>query len=134
MSQENVELVRRNVDAMARRDWQAVAGRCDPQVEWIEMPSLGPDPASYVGIDEMREAVENWFGMWDTYEHEIERIVEAEDDQVLVLTIERAGLGDSGASVERRLGQLCTVRDGKVVSVRLYGGWPEALEAAGLGD
>ena len=49
-----------------------------------------------------------------------------------VLIRERGHGGASGAAVERELGEVFTLRDGKVVRVRLYGSWAEALEAAGL--
>jgi len=40
----------------------------------------------------------------------------------------------AGPAVERELGEVCTVREGKVVRVRLFGSWAEALEAAGLSE
>jgi hypothetical protein len=43
MSQENVEIVRSSVEAAARNDWDAAMASVDPNVAWVEMPSLGPD-------------------------------------------------------------------------------------------
>jgi ketosteroid isomerase-like protein len=68
---------------------------------------------------------------WGEYDVEVVRYADASDD-VVVLFRERGHGGVSGAAVERQLGEVWTLRDGKVVRVRLYGRWDEALEAAGL--
>jgi uncharacterized protein len=131
MSQQNVEIVRSGLEAAARNDWNAAMASVDPNVEWVEMPSLGPDASSYTGVEELRKAINSWIGMWSEYDVEVVRYADADDD-VVVLFRERGHGGVSGAAVERELGEVFTLRDGKVVRVRLYGSWREALEAAGL--
>jgi uncharacterized protein len=133
MSRENVEVVRRGFEAFARNDWDAAMASFDPSVAWVEMPSLGPDASSYTGIEELRGAVQSWIEMWSEYDVEVARYADAGDD-VVVLARERGHGGVSGAAVERELGDVFTLRDGKVVRVRLYGSWDEALEAAGLSE
>jgi uncharacterized protein len=133
MSQENVEIVRSGLEAAARNDWNAAMASVDPNVEWVEMPSLGPDASTYTGVEEVRKAVNSWIAMWSEYDVEVARYADADDD-VVVLFRERGHGGVSGAAVERELGEVFTLRDGKVVRVRLYGGWDEALEAAGLSE
>src|SRR6185295_19100600 len=131
MSQENVEIVRRGVEALARNDWDTILAGCDPDVEWVEMPSLGPDVATYTGTEELRDAVQSWTQKWTEYKLEVSRYAQA-GDEVVVLSQERGRGTLSGVEVERHLGQVLTLQDGKVVCVRLYGNWSEALEAAGL--
>jgi uncharacterized protein len=131
MSQENVEIVRSGVEAAARNDWSVAMASVDPSIEWVEMPSLGPDASSYTGIEELRQAVNSWIGMWSEYDVKVTRYADAGDD-VVVLLRESGHGGVSGAAVERELGEVFTLREGKVVRVRLYGSWDEALEAAGL--
>jgi hypothetical protein len=53
---------------------------------------------------------------------------------VVVLSRERGRGTLSEVEVEREVGQVVTLRDGKMVRVRLYGSWSEALEAAGLSE
>jgi ketosteroid isomerase-like protein len=53
MSQENIEIVRRSVEAFARNDWDDAVSNFDPDVEWVEMPSLGPDASTYRGTEEL---------------------------------------------------------------------------------
>jgi ketosteroid isomerase-like protein len=131
MSQENVEVVRRGLEAAARNDWNEVMASVDPSIEWVEMPSLGPDASTYTGMDELREAISSWMGMWSQYDAEVVRYADAGDD-VVVLFRERGHGGVSGAAVERELGEVFTLRDGKVMRVRLYGSWADALEAVGV--
>jgi ketosteroid isomerase-like protein len=133
MSQENVAIVQASVEAAARNDWGTAMVSVDPGVEWVEMPSLGPDASSYSGIAELREAVNSWIQMWSEYDAEVARYADA-GDQVVVLFRERGQGGVSGAGVERELGETFTLRNGKVVKVRLYGSWAEALEAAGISE
>jgi uncharacterized protein len=133
MSQENVEIVRRGVEALARNDWDTILAGCDPDVEWVEMPSLGPDAATYTGTEELRDAVQSWTQKWTEYELEVSRYAQA-GDEVVVLARERGRGTLSGVEVERHLGHVFTLQDGKVVRVRLYGNWSEALEAAGLSE
>ena len=131
MSQENVEIARRGLEALKRGDLDAWSEAFDPAIEWEETASLGPDAAVYRGVASVKEAVENWLGMWIDYEIEAHRYVDA-DDGVVVLSTERGHGRDSGVAVERELGMVHTFRDGKVVRSRLFGSWSEALEAAGL--
>ena len=130
MSQENVEIVRHNTEALLRGDLDAAFENVDPEVEWEEAASLGPDASVYRGIDEARKALGSWFGMWRDYESEAVEYIDA-GDEVVVLSRERA-LGRSGVTVERDVGTVTTVRDGQIVRVRLFASWDEAREAAGL--
>jgi ketosteroid isomerase-like protein len=133
MSQENVEIVRRAAEAFVRNDWGTAFADSAPDVEWVEMPSLGPDASTYTGTEELREAVQSWSRRWSDYEAEVLRYAQA-GDEVVVLCQERGRGTLSGVEVERELGLVFTLRDGKMVRVRLYGSWSEALEAAGLGE
>ncbi|MEO7198459.1 MAG: nuclear transport factor 2 family protein [Solirubrobacterales bacterium] len=133
MSQKNIEIVRHGTEGFVRGDWDAATSALDPQCEWIEMPSLGPDAASYTGLDEIRQAVGSWTGKWSDYDAEVLRYADAGND-VVVLSRERGRGVATGATVERELGQVFTLREGKVVRARLYGSWAEALEAAGMSE
>jgi ketosteroid isomerase-like protein len=116
-----------------REDWDTASAAFDPAVEWIEMPSLGPDASTYTGIPELRAAIQSWMEMWSEYRIDAAQYADG-GDEVVILIRERGHGGISGASVQRELGEVCTVREGKVVRVRLYGNWAEALEAAGLSE
>jgi ketosteroid isomerase-like protein len=134
MSQENVEFVRRGMEAFVSGDWEAWFDASDPAIEWIEMPSLGPDASVYRGIDEVRNAVNSWISNWTEYTFDVRRYIDAGDE--VVVLIQESGRGRStGAMVTRELGEILTISDdGKLTRLRLYGSWTEALEAAGLSE
>ena len=62
MSEENVEIVRRMMDAWSRRDLEAAIEMLHPEIEW--RPTLtpgGPEGTVYRGVDGIRD----WFGEVD---------------------------------------------------------------------
>ena len=67
---QNVEIVSSAVKALGRGDFDGAFAAADPEIEWEEMPSLGPDAAVYRGVARAKEAVESWRGMWTDYESE----------------------------------------------------------------
>jgi ketosteroid isomerase-like protein len=102
MSQENVELVRQGFEAALREDWDTATAAFNPAVEWVEMPSLGPDASTYTGIRELRGAIQRWTEMWSEYPAEVARYADG-GDEVVVLIRERGRDGLSGAAVEPEL-------------------------------
>lgn len=133
MSEANVEIVRRGIEALNRGDLDAFCEGLGPEIEWEEMPSLGPDAAAYRGVTSVRGALESWLGMWTDYEAEAVRCADAGDDVVILFT-ERGRGRDSGVAVNREMGIVHTFRSGKVIHSRLFGNWSEALEAVGLSE
>ncbi len=131
MSQQNVEIIRESTEAFLRGDWDTAFESVDPEIEWEETPSLGPDASVYRGINEARRALESWMGMWTEYQAEVSEYLDAGDD-VVVLFKERGHGGASDAVVERQIGTVYMLRDGNVVRARLFGNWSEAREAGGL--
>lgn len=65
---------------------------------------------------------------------EAERIIDLGGDRVLVLTRQTARGKTSGLHFEHELGDLFTLRGGKVLRYASYWDRAEALEAAGLRD
>jgi ketosteroid isomerase-like protein len=129
MSEENVEIVRRSADAFQRRDFPAVIECFDPDVEYDMR--IRPDGRICRGMDEVQKAFRTWLGTWDDYSINFEEVIDAGDNVVAVFTEAGRGKG-SGMNIEQRLATVHTVRDGKIVSVRIFRSKAEALEAAGL--
>ena len=70
--------------------------------------------------------------MWTDYKVEVSRYLDAGGDEVVISARESGRDRTTGANVERELGEILTVRDGKLIRLVMYGSWDEALEAAGL--
>jgi ketosteroid isomerase-like protein len=132
MSQENVEVVRRSVEAFNDRDLDTFMDMCDPQVEWHTPPDL-PDAAVYHGRDEARKVVEDLLQFFDDLRVEPERFEESGDEVVALYRFVGHGTS-SGIPMEWRVGLACTFRDHKATRVRFWNDWSQTLEAAGLSE
>jgi ketosteroid isomerase-like protein len=127
----NIEIVRRMNAAFNRGDERWV-GFYDPDVEFRTPPEW-PEESVYIGHDGIRHAAGLWAASFNEYEWTIDRLVDAADC-VVALHHHRGRIGDSGAWVERPLGAVYFLRDGKIVRVLSFFSWVEALEAAGVAE
>jgi ketosteroid isomerase-like protein len=130
MSQENVEIARLGYEAFNRRDVDGVLDLCDPDVEWEDIPSL--DIPAAVGKDAVRVYFETVMAAWDRVRREPVEIIDLGGDRVLVLCHVTARGRGSGIEVDVRIGDLLTLRDGRVVCWTSYASWAQARKAAGL--
>ena len=131
MSQENVEIVRWMWDAFLAADFQTALSFFVPDVEW-DGTNL-PDGRIGTGHQEILDHVARWAEVWDDWSVEIERIVEAGSDQVILFMRER-GRGDSGLTMDERHAELYTLREGMIVRRQGFSDPSQALEAAGLSE
>ena len=145
MSQENVELVRglqpsadTDLVATARDDATAAAvmETLSPffydDVE-IVGPTLipGGEGVRFVGLDGLRALWLDWLEPWESYRVEVEDVIDAGDDAVVLVRDfgRRAGMT---VEVSVMGGAVWTVRDGRVARVAFYLNRGEALKAVGL--
>jgi ketosteroid isomerase-like protein len=131
MSQENVEVVRRIYEALNRRDWDAVFQDAHPDFEMTMQ--RGPNAGTHQGREDAQEVVEDYIEAFDHFSTEPETFHESGDQVVVV--VKRRGRPKGGAvDMVIRNGDLFTVRDGKIVSMRMFPDPNWALEAVGLSD
>jgi hypothetical protein len=128
MSQENVEVVRRAVEAFNRRE--VPLELLHPEVEWIEDPRY-PGAQSYRGREGVERSINGWWETWASLGMRVEGMVDA-DDLVVFWGVTQARGADSEVTVSGPFGGVWAFRDGLVVRVQVLGGREEALEAAGL--
>ena len=69
---------------------------------------------------------------WDGLRNELERITDLDDERVLVFERQVGRGRTSGLVMEREMGSLFTLRDGKIIRWDTYWERADALEAAGL--
>lgn len=130
MSRENVEVVGRIYDALARGDFDIALSHLHPEIEWHEPPH-SPSAGVYRGHEGVRRSFLGWAASWSDYRLDVDDLLEAGDD-VLAKCRQRARGRASGVEVEQRLFNVWTLRDGIVVRMRIYHDEAEALEAARL--
>ena len=131
MSQEDMELTRQAYEAWndGDLDWML-----DHMTEDFEFrPGLGFSDIDAVvrGKDGWRRFSEMWHEAWDDITVRVERIEDLDDRIVALLTFDGRGRG-SGVEVSLQVGQVATVREGKVAKLVSAPSWDEALKAAGL--
>jgi uncharacterized protein len=132
MSEENVETVRRIYEAFNRRDWDAAFRDQAPDAEYT-LPPGGPTTGTYRGREEAQAFWEQLSTAFEAWTTEPEQLIES-GDQVVVVVKARMRPTGSSAEIERRNGNLWTIRDGMVVSMRVFPAPEDAFKAAGLSE
>ena len=133
MSQENVAIVQRGLDAFNANDTASFLDLWDPECEFFSLTGSQLDATPYRGQEGIRRYREEAAETWTKLRFDTEQILEGEDDDVVVAVGCLRGEGrGSGALVEQRIGMVYELRGRKVRSCRAYPDPKDALEAAGL--
>jgi ketosteroid isomerase-like protein len=128
VSQANVELVREMYDAFwRRRDSRVFTALVAPDIEWVSFFDIEPRR----GPEEVGAFFSDW--LRTLKDHEIDYEFLDAGDRVVVLCHLKGKGRESGVEVESSIGQVWTVRDGKLVRQEMFRTPEEALEAVGLG-
>ena len=127
MSQENVELVRRWV-ASFEHDPETWRELIHPEIEWAPIED---NHTIFRGVEGAERIRADWLDTWAEHRIDIEEIIDAGDDLVVVMRLVGRGKG-SGIEIDLRLYPHIKLRDGKAVSVFEYESRAAALKAVGL--
>jgi ketosteroid isomerase-like protein len=131
MREENLKAVIEYIDAYNRRDFDAAVDAFDPEVEWVLPERQSSDsccgPAEVIRF--WREIDENFDDLQLRPQEHI-----AAGDRVAT-RLRHYGLAKSGVEIDTELyHQVVTFRGGRMVRIEYFASWPEALDAAGVGD
>jgi ketosteroid isomerase-like protein len=134
MSQENVETVRKCLDAVNRRDVDGYLACCTDDVEL--RTALAPLEGPMVGADGIRRFFQDVLDTAPDFWLEVERIEALGSDRVLVFERARATGRSSGVSFEEGipLSSVWDFADSKVGRIQVFADRAEALEAVGLAE
>ena len=131
MSDENVEAVRRTMDAYNTRDLRAYFDMLSESVRFrSRFSAMG---RVYRGHDEVRRYFAELDEVWSRYEMRVLRLVPA-GRQVAALCHLYAVGRESNLQVEEKSAIVFTVEAGKIVRIDAYPTHAEALEAAGVSE
>jgi ketosteroid isomerase-like protein len=130
MSEENIEIVRKAIEAWNRRDVAAARAlwRSDAEVDWSR--SLGPLKGVYRGRGESQSFQDDFWSTFEKVELEPHGFTEAGSDVVVPTTAHLRGR--EGIEVVARSTLVYTVEKGQITRLRMFQERAEALEAAGL--
>ncbi len=134
MSQENVEIVRRGIEAYNRGDLDGMLADWAPDAVLDWSNSRGLDARVFRGHNEIRVFMQRLIGSFENARIElVDHPVEIDDGLVIAENVTYFG-GRDGIEVQARSAWLATIRNGKQTSLTLYQTKQEALEAAGLSE
>ena len=127
MSRENVEMARRAIEGVNRRelrlDW------AHPDIEWIEDPRY-PGAETFRGPEGVERSLRKWWDAWDI-EADPEEFIDL-GEQVVVVGHNRFRGHGSDLTLAAEFATVFEFRDGKVARARVLGTRQEAFEAVGL--
>ncbi len=142
MSQENVEIVRRMNEAWDQGDVTAAFADYHPDIECdltdVMLFFSGFDPFDFArvlrGHEEVRDYLREWSSAWQTVEIVQDGLTDAGEHVVHYL---RQSVGGRQSGIEfdfETYAQVWTLREGKIVRMKLYADRSKALEAVGLAE
>jgi ketosteroid isomerase-like protein len=132
MSQENVELAHKVLDALSKRDPSRLIALSDPEVEWHSFFALA-EGGVYRGHDGARRYMSDLDDAWEIGRAEVDDALEIANVAVLVGRIHYRGKG-SGVESASPAGWMFKFRDGKLLCFRAFREPEQALEAVGLSE
>jgi ketosteroid isomerase-like protein len=131
MSQENVEVVRRAIDAWNRHDPDSGLRLLAADVEWLPASPAAVDSSVYVGHEEVRRGFEAIWDTWDEFRFE-EKEVRDLGDAVLWLGTVQMRAVTSGIELSQEFANHLVLRAGQIVRAEAFLSWRQGLEAAGV--
>jgi ketosteroid isomerase-like protein len=134
MSQENVEIVRRVLEANRSEGLDALEELlpfADPNCEYTSIVA-GVEPKVYRGRDGLRRYHSDLAEAFDEWRNEVEEVFDLTPDTVYATIRSRVVGKGSGVAVEAQLAVIFVFSGGKIVRGGTYPSREAALEAAGL--
>ena len=133
MSQENVEIVRRAVEAFDRGELPRILALTHADFVAEVPPDVSAEPDTYRGHDGIRRYISSFQEAMNEIHFEGERFWDAGENVVVALRLTARGR-QTAIPVEQRTTGVWTVRAGRLLRIRAYASREEALAAVGLAE
>jgi ketosteroid isomerase-like protein len=130
MSQENVELVHRFVDAFQAHDVASLIELFSPDCEIVALRSAFE--GTFSGRDGVRRWAESVYEVAPDSGFVAERVISVRDERAVLLGRQRGTARMGGADFDAPVGATFEFESGLVGRITSYASHAEALEAAGL--
>ena len=122
-----VELNRRAIEAVARRDFDAAIAPYGPESVW-DASALGL--GTYRGVDAIRRSFEEWTAIYEDFEVEIEENLNLGNGVMLSVARQRGRMAGSSGYLEFRYATITAWTDGLIEQVTPFTDIDEARAAA----
>jgi ketosteroid isomerase-like protein len=130
MSRENVEVVRRSVDAWNRRNQKAWLALYHPEVEVDWSRSRGPLKGLYHGRAALQSFWNDYWSIFEAAQLEVHDFIDSGSEVVVPNTAHVRGR--QGIEAVARSNFVYTVENGQIKRFRMFQERAEALAAVGL--
>jgi ketosteroid isomerase-like protein len=131
MSQENIEILRRGLEAFNSEDLGRILAFIHPEFEGEVPPEFSAEPDTYSGREGIRRYFDSFRDAMDEIRFHPERFWDAGDRVVVTARLSARGK-QTEIAVEQRFAQVWSIRDGMAIGVETYATVEEALETVGL--
>ena len=129
MPEEDIEVVRRILDAFNSEDIELILAITHAGFELEVPPDLSAEPDVYRGPDGMRRYWESFKEAMDQIRFKPERLEDAGGSVLVTMTMTAKGRS-TGIEVEQKIVGVWTIRDAKVIRIQAFRSLAEALDAA----
>jgi ketosteroid isomerase-like protein len=131
VSEANVELLRKGIDAWNRRDVDLWLNYASPEIEWMPAGPAAVERAVYRGHNEVRSGITAAWETWDVFEFQEDQVRD-QGDSALCLGRVKMHASASGVELDQEFAVHGVIRDAKFILIHTFLWWQEALEAVGL--
>jgi len=131
MSQANVEIVRKAIQAWNRREADLLLSYTAPEIEWMPAGPAAVESAVYRGHDEVASAYAAVWQTWDLFQFEGSQLRDLGDSVLWLGQVKMRGRA-SQVELDEEFAAHWVVRDGKLIRIQAFLSWQDALDAVGL--
>ena len=134
MAEENTEIVRRALTASTAQPPDLATVNALYHRDHVLTSDWGADGKTLHGMEGFAEVREDLDEAWEDWRQEIDDVIDAGGDRVVVLVRLKARGRESGAPVDQPWAMVVELRDGRIAASHTYLSREAALEAVGLAD
>ena len=130
---QNVEIVRRAVEAWNERDAGSWLTYASPEIEWLPAGPAAVERAVYRGYDEVASGFESVWQTWERFQFEEFEIRDLGESVLWLGRLKMTGAA-SHVELDQEFAFWFALGAGKLARVQAFLAWAEALQAAGLDE
>jgi len=133
MSQENIEIVGKAIEAWNQREADLLLSYAAPEIEWMPAGPAAVERAVYRGHDEVANAYAAVWDTWDLFQFEGSQLRDLGDSVLWLGQVKMRGSA-SHVELDQEFAAHWVLRDGKLIRIQAFLSWREGLEALGLAE